>query len=337
MKTRLVYILAGLLLCFPLWAQKKCKGALNRSEKLYQEGKFQDAVKTLEPCLSTLKTDEEKFEAFRLLGICYQFLNKKDKAIPYVYKMIQLKPDYHKYPNIDPVEFTQLVNKFHVNRKLYGGIKAGFNLTGVRFLENYAAYASKQEYHPTVGYQLGGILEYYYKPVLSFNADISINQFYIDHQVLDAGGNNQYYTESQQYFTFSAGATYYRQVFNEFRLFAGVSPGFSYLLSGIVNFETENIYRSEVSLTTKETTNERNRFQPFGDLKMGVAYPIGKGFIQCDFTYRYYSRNNVDEAARMADMNFIHNNQYVNNDISLQSLMVNLTYKLPLLWSIDYE
>lgn len=313
-----------------VYAQKKCKDVLNRSDKLFQEGQIQEAVKTCEPCMNSLKSDEERFEAYRLLGISYLFLNNKRKSIQYAEKMIWLKPDYYKYPNIDPVEFTQLINKFEVRQIIYGGIKTGVNYVTPTILKSYSTFNTTSKYYMTTGYQFGGFAEYFYKPGIAFGTDLQFNGIYISQKVDNAGGNNQQYHEYQQSLLFLPYVNFYLNLPKGLRVYSGAGIGVNYMLNAMVNLETLNELTQVSTLTSKNAIQERNRSQVITSIKFGIGYPLGKGFIGFDMSYLVSLRNMVDPSKRLSDLDFIFNNQYINDDIKLSMFMFNISYHMPL-------
>ena len=328
-----------LFFCFSIFinAQDECKNALYHADKLYQKGQMQEAINLLEPCSKKYKDKEQRFEAFRLLGLLHQFMNNEEKTKYYIKEMLLLHPDYQKYPNIDPLEFTKLVNKFEVRPLLNAGFTTGYNRTGIQLIKSNSTYISPQIYFPTTGYQFGGFAEYMFKPFLSFRFDAMMNGVFVKHQVDSAGGWKQNYEETQQYFLFNLSTDYHQKIYKNLSAYCGIGYGVNSLLNSKVYFESENIETHSVQLATKDAVAERIKSQPFASFKIGLQYPVGKGFFSIDASYLYFMKNTVDANKRMNDLNFIMNNQYINDDISLRMMMINFSYKMPLMWSIKYK
>lgn len=321
-----------------LFAQTNdCKDVLYQSNKLYQKGQLTEMIKLLEPCTGRKLDPEQQFEAYRLLALSYQFLNNEKKTYYYAKKMLKLRPDYQKYPNIDPLEFTKLINTFEVRPLLYLGIKAGPNFSSAEVVKSYSTFKSNQTYFATTGYQFGGFAEYMYKPTLSFSADVLMNGIFIKHQVDEAGGWKQTYNETQQYVSLNLSATYSQKVYKELHLNAGAGFGFNSLLNSRVYLELENKETLSIQQATKNATDERNALQTFGSLKAGLAYQANFGTFGLEASYFYFFNTTVNPDKRMNDKNFIFNNQYVNDDISIRMFVLNLSYKMPLFWSIRHK
>lgn len=318
-------------------AQKKCKDVLNRADKLYQQGQIQEAVKICEPCLSQLRSDEEKFEAYRLLGISYQFLNNKRKAERYVEMMIRMKPDYYKYPNIDPVEFTKLINKYHLVERVSGGIKTGMNYTTPNILKNYSPYNLTSKYYLTTGYQFGVFADYKLRKHISIGADILLNGVYIDQDFQNVGGNYQSYKETQQYLLFLPNITFTAHLPNNMMVYSGLGLGMNYMMSAMVNIETRNEITGVSTINSRDAIDERNRTQLCSSFKFGVGVPVGKGMVSLDMSYLVFFRNIIDESKRYTDLSFIINNQYINDDVRLSMFMFNLSYHMPIYSVIELK
>lgn len=319
------------LMCLhPVLAQKKCKDVLNRSDKLFQDGQIQDAAKLCESCLRSLKTDEERFEAYRLLGISYQFLNNKKKAYYYAEMMIRLKPDYRKYPNIDPVEFTRLIEKFEVKQTVYGGLKTGMNYTSPTILKNYSPFNAPSTYYLTTGYQFGGFAEYFIRDKITLGMDFLFNGIYLNQTLDNIQGNSQRYSESQQYLLILPHINFYLPLSNGLRVYSGGGFGLNYMLNAMINLENRVEQTGVTTLNSRNAIDERNRAQILTSIKMGISYPLGKGFVAIDCSYMIYFRNLIDEDQRFRNLDFIFYNQYINDDIRLSMFQFNLSYHLPL-------
>ena len=89
---------------------------LNEALKLYQIGKFSEAIRMLEPCILHGFTEKQKVEAFRLSAMTYIAIDSVDKALAETGYLLQINPTYE--ANLfDPPAFIRMVN----NLKLTGG------------------------------------------------------------------------------------------------------------------------------------------------------------------------------------------------------------------------
>ncbi len=331
---QIIITLFLILFSYSVFAQKKCKDLLNNANKLYQDGKFQEAVKLCEQCYSTLKTQEEQFEANRLMGISYNFMNNLSKSDYYIERMLQVRPDYQKFPNIDPIEFTKRVNTFEVRPIWFIGIKSGINFTLPSLIQSYSVFNSTQRYYTTIGYQIGALVEYMYKPTLSFSSDLLFNGISIRHEIDNAGGKKQTVNETEQYFLFHFRSTYYYPIYNTIKLTGGVGLGINYMQNASVNFEANGIETPSYIQSSSVVLEERNRAQIVGSIHLGISIPIEIATLDMDMSYLHYFSTTIDPDMRMNNTNFIYNYQYIHDDIKLRSLLLNISLKMPLQWRI---
>ncbi len=179
------------------YAQTDCKDAIYEANKFFEAGQIKECIDRLENCTAGIKDKQELTESYHLLAQAYQTLNDVEKANFYIRKMLQLKPDYKKYPNIDPIDFNNLVKQFRISPKLYLGLKFGYNVNSVKLHKSYAAYASTQSYNPSIGYQFGLAADYRILYGISINPEFLITGIKINHIVDSAGGEQQDYNEQQ--------------------------------------------------------------------------------------------------------------------------------------------
>lgn len=318
-------------------SQDMCKDALYEANKLFESGNIKECVERLEPCLKHKKGKEETIETYHLLAQAYQNLNDNTNAQKYIRKMLVLKPDYQQFPNIDPLDFSRLVNQYSVSPKLYWGFKAGINRNSVDLKKSYSAYSSTQSYNPLTGFQLGATGDYRFSKGLSLNLDLQYSGLGINHIVDNAGGWKQEYTEQQNYFMTNLLISKYFKPLKGIQFYAGAGISAAYLLNTNVFLESTNLETGSTQQATQDPIDYRNRLQTAGNVHLGLAYPFFQGIIGIETNYLHFFGVTVNEDKRMDDLNFIFNNQYVNDDISLRLMTINLTYKLPVVWRIELK
>jgi hypothetical protein len=334
---QLTKYIALILLCFIALnghSQTDCKNAIYDADKLFEAGQIKECINRLEPCLPSIRDKEELVESYHLLAQAYQNLNNPDKANFYIRKMLHLKPDYQRYPNIDALDFSHLVNQFTVSPKLYLGLKFGFNMSGIALKKSYSVYSSPQSYTPATGYQFGFHADYRILPGLSINPDLILCGIKIDHTIDSAGGEKQNYNEQQSYGMLNMSIQKHISIKERVHIFGGLGFGVGYMLSANVNLESTTIETGDLKQVSKNPIAERNKFQPCIIAVAGIGIPISKGILDIEINYAYFLSTTVKDSKRMSDLDFIFNNQYVNDDISLRTAMINLSYKIPLLWNI---
>ncbi|MCB0279178.1 MAG: hypothetical protein KDD94_06740, partial [Calditrichaeota bacterium] len=129
-------LLFGLIIQHVQAQQSDCNNSLFVANNYYEAGKFSDALELLYSCFDSISRDE-KAGAVRLMGICYQMLQNQEYAYGYAKLLLQLRPDYMKYPFADPKEFTAQLNKFEVVPKINWGLHFEVDQYAVRLIRLY--------------------------------------------------------------------------------------------------------------------------------------------------------------------------------------------------------
>lgn len=102
------------LLLFSLFtiAQSECKDVLFIANSLFEEGKIQESIDALAPCIDNIKDKQEALEGYKILAIAYQEMREVEPLDVSIKKLLSLHPNYQKYPNGDPSIFTKELAKY---------------------------------------------------------------------------------------------------------------------------------------------------------------------------------------------------------------------------------
>ena len=92
-------------------AQQDCATALKDAEAKYNDGQFDEAIDLLKKCIAQGFTEEQKKEAYRLLGLAYLAKDYREQAREAVEKLLTLVPNWQPDPIQDPPPFTRLVEQ----------------------------------------------------------------------------------------------------------------------------------------------------------------------------------------------------------------------------------
>jgi tetratricopeptide (TPR) repeat protein len=93
-------------------AQGKCTEVLNDAEKMYNTGRFDEAIESITSCLNKSGiTEDEKMRAYRLLGLAYIAKDYLEDAKTAVQKLLDMVPNYQSDPVQDPPPFTKMVEE----------------------------------------------------------------------------------------------------------------------------------------------------------------------------------------------------------------------------------
>lgn len=330
-------IIAGfltILYCFPATAQSVCDNALYEADKLYESGKFEECITTLRDCVENQRDREFKTQAFRLLAISHLNLNHKAEAQQYVKALLSLKPDYQKYPAVDPIEFSRLVNSYTVKPRINAGIAFGFNINSIMLEKSYSTFISSQRYQPAGGFQIGITGNYHIKGNKSIYSDLGYSAMGIHHIIDDAGGWKQQYFEQQYFYQFNLGLDQKLVQWGKTDFFAGAGVGLGWMNAADVFMESSNIQTESIQLATRDAIADRNRLQLSGQVKISASRPLDVGMVALDLGFSYYFSTTVNPENRLNDLNFIYNNQYINDDIRMRPVWLNVKYLLPINWEI---
>jgi tetratricopeptide (TPR) repeat protein len=110
---------AGLLLCYLLSQAAVPAEELQRGRYAFDRGEFNRAVEIVRPLLYPeirLQSEKQIIQAHRILGVSYLFEREQTEATAEFRKLLQLSPDYHFDPLLDPPE---VVDFFNTVRKDY--------------------------------------------------------------------------------------------------------------------------------------------------------------------------------------------------------------------------
>ena len=123
----------------PIFGQSDCSETLRQAQRLYDDGHPQEAVRSLNPCLESGFTKEEKVLALRLITIV-QLLENDPKADKTFKDLLRLNPEFQVDTsfNADPAELVYLYEEFRTNPKFYLEAQVGLNRTTVRELKLYS-------------------------------------------------------------------------------------------------------------------------------------------------------------------------------------------------------
>ena len=318
-----------------VFSQIDAKDLLFRSNKLYNQGKIEEVIKLLEPAIhGKLLNREQTFDAYRILALSFMYSLNTEKTDYYIKEMLKLRVDYQKYPNIDPTEFTKLINKYEVRPQIYAGICFGVSSFLPQLMKSYSVYTSDQSYERTSGYQYGGFFEYRLKSNLSFGSDLLINGSAIDHKINNANGWHQEYKEIRKSALLTVVGTKYRKLNDVVNVSCGLGLGMNVLTSSKGNIILTSNQTDLVLQSTTNTISERNSMSPVGLVRLGIDFQTNRGKIGFDLTYVDYFKTTVNSEKRYNNADFIFTNQYVSDDIKLKGLMLNLSYKVPIKWVV---
>jgi tetratricopeptide (TPR) repeat protein len=316
-------------------AQVNCNDAFFKAKELYNAGKIQEAINTLEPCISSLKSKDYQFEGFKLLAIANHDLGNLEARNKYINKILALRPHYQKYPNNDPSSFTKELTKFQVVPQWEMGLSVGTSINNSRLSKSYTGLNELQKYNPSIGYQFGVIALRSLKNKLKLKGNLSIGGTSIVHEIESKNNWTKTYKENMGFYNISIGLNKYYKINKKLEGFTGIEIGTMYLYKANVSVTSINFSPESSKIDTKNAIEERNKIQPHFGILSGVSYNLERGKIDFEMGYNFFTNTTVINSKRMNDTNFIFDSQYINDDIKLGLFTFNFTYSLPLKYRIS--
>jgi tetratricopeptide (TPR) repeat protein len=105
-----LFLLTGLLPATNTSAQSQCRTELAEAESRYREGRFEETIAIVNRCLDKGgMTEEERKQAYRLLGKTYIAKDYLDEAREAIKRLLELVPNFEADPVQDPPTFTEMV------------------------------------------------------------------------------------------------------------------------------------------------------------------------------------------------------------------------------------
>jgi len=120
------------------WARAQyCTQRLRHAQQLYQEGRIDSVLITLDSCLNNPKLIrklrvEDKASLFKMVGNTHIILDQPGEAQPYIQDFLSLQPFYRDNPDPDDlIRFSEAIDSLQVFPKWKVGFRAGLNLTTI--------------------------------------------------------------------------------------------------------------------------------------------------------------------------------------------------------------
>jgi hypothetical protein len=315
-------------------AENVCNDALYTANKLYEEGKFKEAVTLLEPCLnSNSLVGNEKFDATRLLALCFINLNQMESAEIYVQRMLNLRSDYQMFHYVDPKQLTSLLNQYQVEEKLYIGGQAGLAMTQAKILKNYSPANTPSTYYSQFALSVGAMVEYKFGSNTSVLIQPSFSGINYQRELENVAGSKKLYSEQLAYFCIPLSARYYTSI-GPVPLFAQAGFEAGNLIHSFADVQSTKLLDGSILQSSTETTDYRNKFLYGFNIGLGTEYVVGKLIVGANISYKQYIPNAVLADRRYDNVDFILSAQYLDSDLTFNSLGLNLTVKHPILHNV---
>lgn len=341
MKTLLKLIILFVVLLTQVQAQTNdnstCVNNLATANTLYEKAQFTEAISMIEPCIKSGSLKNYLADAYRILGLCYHQLGDESKRNEAVLNLLKKKPNYQLFPLNDPKDFTNIVNTYKVQSKLFAGIKVGFNYSLPNITEAYSVKPATLEIEGNRGQFLGFNIDYFFKgkslsiggwgtsSQLSYTQNVTFNEvekinYKEELKVIDVGLEAKYYP------------------LKKYVIHPYVGIGFStlFLRNGLSNSIYTNSYLNLKTESSRDIKEEKitNNVLMNGILDLGISTKAGKGSLGVGFQYVKAFTNSHNPDMRYEKIDYILSNQWVDSDVKINYLNIYATYSFPLLWRV---
>jgi iron complex outermembrane receptor protein len=110
MRAFLLFIIVVILGQQALWSQTECgQIALEKGQKCFETGRFDELVSLIAPCLEEGFTKDEQIQAYRLLALSHMAIDDIDAARKMIEEILKLDPFYTSNLMFDPPRYVQLI------------------------------------------------------------------------------------------------------------------------------------------------------------------------------------------------------------------------------------
>lgn len=331
---RLLIITISIIASLRSEAQTTCNNALFEANKLYETGQLQEAIDLLEPCYLGQNIDKEaRLDAARLLALCYLFNQDEVMSDGYVRDMIEIQPEYQKYPNIDPQSLKAIIDKYSVESALSIGFTAGVSSNHVRVIKSYSPSNTPSAYSSNIGLTAGIECEYKLGKLSSLRATPSLNLYSYKRELNNVAGNKKVYLENM---TSLGLPLVYRKYFTlkNWNVHTELGIQYNYLVSSFADMQSTKLLDGTMTQSSTKTTPYRNRNLYGGTVGIGATTTLGKGRVGINLSLVSFIPNIAVPDARYDNVDFILDAQYIDSDFSLNSVAINFSYQLPLTYRI---
>ncbi|MCX6350878.1 MAG: porin family protein [Bacteroidetes bacterium] len=297
-----------------LTAQDNCANSVINAEALYQKGSFQDAINEITPCSQSTKNKTILWQSYKLLTLCYLYLDDKIQARKYAVKMMEINPAYQPSVLKDPAEFVTLVKTINVIPKFALGVSIsnGFCYTSVDVIQQYNVADNTKTYHSGIGNYFGTNISYSLSQNLLIESGLfsSLKKYSITYSVNDFDVNitqRLTYLEVPLVVKYTLGNRRFTPYFS-----AGLIAG--YLLNAETDFTSVYTPTAEKFKTLYYPAQENRTPLNFGAVAgIGLNYKINYKPLKGNFSIGYYYQKGI-------------NNLFLNNRYQLRSTLYNYYY-----------
>ena len=322
--------------CAAYGQNNSCDDAVLEAKRSYESGDIKGCINRLEPCLPTISDKSLLATGYRLLSLAYLALDDNQNAHKFAVELLKVQPDYQKFPQIDPAEFTKIINTYAVEEKLWIGMRAGLNLNTVERMKSFSTYQSAQSYPASRGFQAGLFFDYAVHKNFYLSSFIYIAGLSIQHRIEDLDIFRQEYNEEQRYVGAQLSGIGRLALSKNIHINLGFGGGLGYLFESSVELNTINSETNSVQPYTLDALGNRNRYQAYLSGSLSITHKLGKGEFMLHVQYDHYFFNTLSDEHRYADLDFNLSSHYVNDDVRNRVFAFSIAYRHPIVFKIKH-
>ena len=325
------------LLLFSFVSVADCGSNLFDANKKYEAGLLQDVIALIKPCVDDGSfTREEMVMASRLLALTYLSLEDETNTNKYIQLLLKTDPQYYFQSHADPKRLKDHIGRFTVREQWSVGLSVSSNVSNVEVIEPIGVENASSILESGAGIGAGIDIEYKHTPVLSFLISPSLLSLNYHHTINSVASRKLEYDENINAVTVDLGVRRYLAIGNS-TLSAGIGVQSLNLMHSYGYANTINLESGEKTLYSTEKTALRKSFQLGFSGSLGFFRALGDGRFKAELQYTIYPGNFVDPTARYVDAEFITRSNYIDPDLSLRYVQLNLGYSYPLKYLVSRE
>lgn len=320
-------IIFFLCLFMSLEAYSDCSDNLESANKLYEQGKFDEAIDLILPC-SESEVSGEQWQVYKLLTKAYLGKQSIAEARAAAVHMLELNPTYQVNPRYDSKDLISLLKSINVIPKFSLGLTVmyGPNITLPRAINSYAPSAYEKTYSSKTGFQLGLVTGYNLNMNhgVDFNIIYNVKSYHINY---DWSGDSYDVSETLNYFDFPLMYRYSFTTTKQFRLSVLAGPYASILVNSYNDITLKG--GSEMSELTHYGSTIRRNKATVGGL-VGLAGSLktkrGGGHVSFDLRYNRSFSNITKESTRYDNTTLLYDYSFLDDDIQLDYVSFSVGY-----------
>jgi len=334
-----ILLILSLLFSINMAAQGSCQEDIDKANKLFENGSYNDAEKLLKKILVTCSLNQtQENEILKLIASVNYEMDELEKGDEYTAEFLKKNPYYTPNKKTDPLPFREAIQKLKSWPRFYFGFRGGISMGFVDTKKVYPVLDTADYNKPyTIKPYFLGALEFGWniRSFMSLNLGAGLRIQKIQHQVPQY---NQYYFNYEEitktlnvpltiHFSIPTGGAFFPDLYfgGEYEYFTGAT--YSYAYTGNSNISQDFTFylnRKRNNVTIQKDERAAYRYAALGGIRL--MYKIKNFSLYADGRYikEYNLYNNPQKRYTDPDLNI--GNNYTLADIQLQNLDISIGF-----------